>query len=544
MVAALSLFAARGAFAQPADDFSPRLTADPRNPPRFQRQIRAPAGEATRFRLAQSDRDAGPPSARQEKPPVSGAAVSGFDSTNARRKRSRRTAVNRSAQLSAAQIATARAIAREAQQLYRREAVPQQPGVVPPAPLAVPIHRRPRSDDDPFAPVGVRAGSFTLNPAVELLGGYDTNPLRRSSPRPSASSLIVSPELLVRSDWKRHALNAEIRGSMIWYNRDFDALSSGPTGLADSGIPRSLDRPSLDAKTNGRFDTHAGSHADVEGRFTLGTDNPGSPNISAGLARLPIYTRAGVTLGYTQNFNRLDVTLKGGFDRISYQSSELTDGTRSSNADRDYDQFSGALRTSYEFHPGVKPFAEVAVDRREHYLVFDRSGIRRDSTGVSGRVGTTFELSRKLTGEISGGYLNRGYRDPTLPDINGLIADASLIWTATALTTVTLAAKSTSDESIVADVSGLLRRDFSLQVDHVFRRWLVGTFRTGMGIDTYQASVASREDQRFFVAAALVYKLSREFQLKGEVRQDWLTSNQSGVDYSATSFLAGVRWQH
>ena len=63
------------------------------------------------------------------------------------------------------------------------------------------------------------------------------------------------------------------------------------------------------------------SHADAEGRFTVGTDNPGSPNISAGLAQLPIYTRIGGSLGYTQNFNRFDVTLKGGVDRISYQDS-------------------------------------------------------------------------------------------------------------------------------------------------------------------------------------------------------------------------------
>ena len=155
----------------------------------------------------------------------------------------------------------------------------------------------------------------------------------------------------------------------------------GPPASPIPAFPASLDRPSLDAKVNGRLDTYGKSHADAEARFTLGTDNPGSPNIAAGLARLPIYTRGGGSLGYTQNFNRLDVTLKGGLDRISYQPSILTDGTTASNADRDYDQYSGSSRGSYELLPGVKPFAEFALDQRAHDLALDRNGVGRDSDG-------------------------------------------------------------------------------------------------------------------------------------------------------------------
>jgi hypothetical protein len=32
--------------------------------------------------------------------------------------------------------------------------------------------------DDPYAPLGVHAGSFLLYPAIEVIGGYDTNPSR------------------------------------------------------------------------------------------------------------------------------------------------------------------------------------------------------------------------------------------------------------------------------------------------------------------------------------------------------------------------------
>jgi hypothetical protein len=364
---------------------------------------------------------------------------------------------------------------------------------------------------------------------------------------------LVNPELAVRSNWQRHALNADLRGSYIWYSRTWEDIITGSaevdcgcgstTSVAVSGLPQTLDRPAMESRVYGRLDTHELSHMDAEARFSLGTDNPGSPNVTAGLVRLPIYTRVGGSLGYTQNYNRFDLTLKGGADRVYYQPSQLTDGTTSSNDDREYHQITLALRGSYDFSPGGRPFAEVSGDTRRHELMYDRNGIRRDSDAIVARAGSTFEMSRIMTGEISAGWLTRKYKDPSLEDLNGPVFDASLIWLPTALTTVTLTGRSGTDESIVAAVSGVLRRDVAVQVDHSFRRWLIGTFRTGMGFDTYASFTTPREDERFFVSAALVYKLSREFQVRGELRRDWLKSSIPSADYEASAALIGVKWQ-
>jgi len=252
--------------------------------------------------------------------------------------------------------------------------------------------------------------------------------------------------------------------------------------------------------------------------------------------------RVGGSLGYTQNFNRFDATLKGGADTIRYQESQLTDGTTSSNEDRDYHQYALSLRGSYDLTPGVKPFAEVSGDTRRHELPVDRNGIRRDSDAWTARAGSTFEFSRILTGEASAGWLVRKYKDPSLEDLSGLVFDASLIWLPTALTTVTLTARSASDESVVAAVSGLLRRDVAVQVDHAYRRWLIGTFRIGTGFDDYASFTTPREDDRYYVSGALVYKLSREFQIRGELRRDWLKSSIPSADYQANTALIGAKW--
>jgi hypothetical protein len=154
-------------------------------------------------------------------------------------------------------------------------------------------------------------------------------------------------------------------------------------------------------------------------------------------------------------------------------------------------------------------------------------------------VGTTFEFSHKLVGEISGGYLTRDYEEPTLQSLKGVIFDASLIWRANALTTVSLAAKSTADEVIVAGVSGVLRRDFALQVDHAFRRWLIATAKLAYGSDDYIGSL--RKDDRYALSMGLAYKLTRTAQIKGELRHDWLRSSIPTADYTATAVLVGFR---
>ena len=383
-----------------------------------------------------------------------------------------------------------------------------------------------RLEPDPFAPIGVRVGNFILRPAVELTTGYDNNPSR--APQGGGSWLFfVAPELLVNSDWTRHELRGELKGTYYTY----PTYNSAP----------SLNRPFVDNKVFGRVDVTRDTKIIGEGRFLLSTDNPGSPNLQAGLARFPIYTQLGATLGYVQAFNRFEFTVKSTVDRTVYQQSFLQDGTTSPNDDRDFNQYGGSLRGSFEMTPGLRPFVEAGADSRHHDLSFDRSGLMRDSIGIVAKAGTTFELSRILVGEFAVGYLNRRYKDPTLPDLGGLTVDGSLTWFATPLTTFKLTAATRVDESILEGVSGSLTRDFGLQIDHALRRWLIGTAKVGYGIDDYVGS--PRIDQRFTTSLALLYKLTREVQLKGELRREWLRSNIPGNDYNAEIILFGVRLQ-
>lgn len=411
-------------------------------------------------------------------------------------------------------------------------APPDATGVVPPTdavtlptPVVAPPRPRPvPPDDDPFGPTGIHAGTFFLRPALEVMTGYDTNPSRSVTNPKASSEFLVAPELLGHSDWERHQLNVAIRGSYNYYPE-----------------VRLGDRPNLDARADGRIDVTKDTLIDVQGRYILSTDYPGSPNIAADFARLPIYTDVGATLGVGQRFNRLDIALKGTVDRIDWQDSQLTNGVQQSNADRNYNQYAGILRGSYEITPGVKPFAEVDVDTRVHDLKLDRTGADRDSDGVAMKIGTAFEFTRTLTGEISVGYLERFYQDPNLINVRAPLIDASLIWAASALTNIKFVSATSVNESVLTDVSGVLVHSNGIEVSHALRRWLIATAKFGYEIDDYIGSL--RQDHHYIASVSMTYKLNRDLWLKGELREDWLSSNIPNSNYAATIALVGLRLQ-
>lgn len=516
------------------DPLTPRSAL--RNAPAFKPTGQAPLG----------------PSTRGFTPIPSGAGRTGFDSTNARKKnaatRPAKKSVARSATTPAAEARAsdaaiaAPAAAESAPSQYQKPIPPlaeqAMAARVPVTPVGVqpaPITKRKKlaAEGDPYEPLGLRLGTFDVFPAVEAYGGYDSNPGARSSG--SGSALVtVAPELRAQSNWVRHELKADLRGSYTWYRDD---------------LTPSVSRPQATGSVDGRIDVTRDTRIDLGGRLLVGTDYPNSPNVQAGLSRLPIFTTFGGVAGIAHRFNRLEVGVKGTVDRTVWQSSSLVDGTTADNNDRNLNQYGGTLRAGYELRPGVTPYVEAGYDTRVHDLTTDYFGYQRDSRAWLGRVGTTFELSRLLTGDVSIGYTKRSYQDTRLTDVKGLLFDASLLWSATSLTNVKLTGKSSVGESTVPGISGVLYRDVGLQVDHALRRWLIATVKFGFGFDLYQGSAAAfgidsdRQDQRYALGFGLTYKLSRELWLKGEVRREWLRSNVTGYNYDANVFLLGLRLQ-
>jgi hypothetical protein len=400
-----------------------------------------------------------------------------------------------------------------------------------------PVRKRLVVDTDPFGAVGDYVGGFLVKSAVELSTGYDTNPGRLAVPQGSPF-YVVAPEFLAVSDWQRHAVVADLRGSFTGYG---NSLTPNADGTALSA-PLDISRPNFIGHVDGRLDVSQDTRLLAQGRLLVSTDNPGTPNVQAGLMRYPVFATFGGTFGVDQTFNRLQLSGGATIDRTAYQWSQLTDGTSLSNDDRNYNQYGGIGRVSYDMMPGLKPFVEVEGDRRVHDQPLDRNLYARDSSGGYVKGGTSFEFSRLLTGDIAVGYAMRDYVDPRLSRLQGFLTTASLVWTATPLTTAKFLFDTQLAETTLAGSSGTLVHTYTFEVDHDFRRWLTGIGRFTYGTYDYQGT--SRLDKTYSISGDLIYKLTRSIWLKGTLRGDWLESSVIGSSSNSKVVMLGVRVQN
>lgn len=488
-------------------------------------------------------------------PAANGASVSGYDSLNRTRKKAKfypgqakpkppAGPGSRAPTVTGAPASNNYNITPNPNLPPRLSVPPSQSANKAPVPPAVagtvvgqPLRKRLKIDDDPFGAVGDYAGSFLIKSAVELSGGYDTNPRRTFVPKGSPF-YVVAPEFLAVSDWERHALVADLRGSYTGYGNTFPP----PTDGTISSAPVNADRPDFTGHVDGRLDVSRDTHLLGQARLRVSTDNPGSPNIQAGLAKYPINTTVGGSIGVDQTFNRLQLSAAAAADRTSYTESRLTDGSSTTNDDRNFNQFGGAGRVSYDLLPGLKPFGEIQGDSRVHDVRFDRSGFQRDSSGGSVKAGTSFEFSRLLTGEIAVGYAARDYVDTRLNRLEGLLTSSSLIWAVTPLTTAKFNSNTSIDETTLAGVSGVMTHTYTVEVNHDFRRWLTAIGKFTYGTLDYQGD--NRRDKTYSVSGDLIHKMNRNFWVKGTLRRDWLDSNITGNSTASTVVMLGVRLQH
>ncbi|KMO38972.1 hypothetical protein VQ03_16300 [Methylobacterium tarhaniae] len=387
---------------------------------------------------------------------------------------------------------------------------------------AAPLLRRRTIDPlDPYAPLGIRVGSLTLFPALQQSVGYDSNP-DRSIYRRGSLALRSQGELRVESDWSSHSLAGELRGGYFSYPDN-----------------RNANRPDGDGAMRLRLDVARDTKVDVEGRYAISTQRAGSPDLNVQVRDRPLVAAYGGTVGVTQAFNRLQVTVAGLVDRQTFENAQLTDGTVLRQDDRNANQFGLRLRTGYEIRPGFTPFVDTLLDTRVHDFAVDQFGLRRDSDGITVRAGSSFEFSRLLTGEVSGGYLARRYADSRLRDITGPVIDGSVTWAATALTSVRLGASTGVIETIVPGASGILTRTAVAELTHDLRRNLRLTLTGTLISNDYQGT--SIREQGYSAGVKLDYRLNRWLGVRASYARELLSSTAVGSSYHSDTYLLGVR---
>ncbi len=392
---------------------------------------------------------------------------------------------------------------------------------LPPPP---PPRRAPPSVTDPYAPLGLRMGTLLVNPSAEAGIGYDTNPERRAGAKKGSAFARAEGGLALRSDWAVHELTADIRGG---YNRYFT-------------LPNA-DRPDGSGRVGLRLDAAKDTAFDLELRGRIDSQTPGSANLTGQAQGRPLIYQYGGSAGVTQRFNRFALSARASVDRTDYADAKLGDGLTLSQKDRNLTQYGVRLRAGYEVTPGLVPFAEVLLDTRKYDLKADSTGFRRDSDGLQLRAGTSIELTRTLTGEVSAGYGLRRYEDQRLSDLRAPVVEAVLTWAMSPLTTLKLRGATEFEETTIAGSSGAITRRLSAELSHAFLRNLTATATASYGRSDFQG--VARQDDTVRAGLGLEYALTRNLVLRGSFNHERTTSNVAGNNINGNIWLFGVRGQ-
>ena len=387
--------------------------------------------------------------------------------------------------------------------------------------------RLPTDPADPaYAPLGLRIGTFTVLPAFTQWVGYDTNP-DQTVPRAQKGSAALRSEgeVAFRSDWSSSALSGELRGGYTEYPDNQEA--SRPNG---SGVTRL------------RVDMNRDTRLEFEGRFLVDTQRFGSPDLQAQGIRAPgrpLFATYGGTAGVVENFNRLELSLRGTIDRQVFEDVRLSDGSTLIQSDRNANQYALRLRAAYEISPSITPFVETVLDTRVYDTPVDQFGIRRDSDGIGFTAGARFLISNTLSGEISAGLQHREYVDRSLLPITAPLVSTALIWAASPLTTVRFTQATGVIETSVVGSSGATTDIAALEIQHDLLRNLSITIGGGYLSNDYQGVRIKETGYSALVRAD--YRFNRWLTLRGSYIYQTLTSTDPNGSYDDHIFLMGVR---
>lgn len=409
---------------------------------------------------------------------------------------------------------------------------------------AGPVQARAVSDETaPYAPLGLRVGTFDVTTTLDLGATYLRTTTAFNDPGPPAGVRETTSEgtfgeaaLSVRagSDWARHALDLGFDGRLP-FRISGDEDQSASFG-ADAALRLDIDRDTV---------------LTASGGYSYTQDDPGSAAVfeaidpirfpGVGTANEPVVQTFDGALTLSRQAGNLRGLAEINGLRQTVGDARLSNGTTIPQDDLDYTRYGGRLRGGYAISPVLTPFVEVEVSRRVMDERPDTSGLDRNALRYALRLGTAFDRGEKLSGEVAIGYVREDIADAALADIAGLSVNADLRWSPRRETDVRFGLATVTTTSSAADTSGSLIYAANLGVQHRARANLELNGEVSV---QYEDVVGPDEDT--VTAAGLVgatYWFNRFMGLTGRVGHERTFSDDPAEETRSSNVFVGVRLQ-
>lgn len=324
------------------------------------------------------------------------------------------------------------------------------------------VLEHPRPD---YTPLPIRVGSFNVSPSVEEGIGASDNVYQTNTAKQGDGYAFLKPSIAAASDWDVHALEFSAVGNFKRYFDEtrrnlslFGLKAAGRLNFADGitvfGEARfnreyeSAQTGAIILPTTGAFSTYDRAYFSARAERQMGQ------------------SRLTVAYDHTSlDFKPLKSTAVGTIDQ--------------STRNRVINRVTG--RFEYAFTPSVALYGQASYENTDYSVPIVALGGNRDSEGARILGGVSFDLAGFLRGKIGVGYALRDYKLAIFDRVSGFSADAKLEYFPSALTTVTLSASRTIEDTAIGSTSSYYDTRTGVKVDHELLRNLLlhGQFEIG-----------------------------------------------------------------
>jgi hypothetical protein len=386
-----------------------------------------------------------------------------------------------------------------------------------------------------YDPLGVRMGSFVLFPELTVQEQYESNIFFTDDNEEDDFITRVMPGATLRSDWNNHQLQLETGADLGFYkdntDEDFQDYFLGASGRVD--IKRSTQ---LRLRTRYRR-AHESRESPDDADAVAGARVADEPT------ELDLYS-AGASLRH--DFGRLNGTVGGSFNRVSFQDPDAISGGSIVEHDRDRNIYEGTLRVGYEIQPTYEAFVLGSYNVRDYDGLETGTGIDRDSEGYGIAVGMEVDFGGIVFGDFFAGYRDQSYDDSNLDDFNGFGGGADITWNVTGLTTITGSLLGDLRETTATQggdtASGRLVGTAEISVDHELRRNIILGANINASRDDYEG--INRTDWIYGAAADATYLINRYLRAGVEYEFRERDGESSTDDFTQHVFLIRLGLQY
>jgi hypothetical protein len=368
--------------------------------------------------------------------------------------------------------------------------------------------------------LGMTVGSMRLNTSIGVMGRYTDNQFYRQNNRQSDITLMLRPDINLRSNWSRHSF--ELRA-----NGDFEFNEKYTTEDADN----------MSVSARGRIDISKDTNLTLGSSWRDWQEDRGAPDDQDGFKPTQ-YDETLANAVVRHRFGRFTLAVGGSYSRRNYKDNVRFDGALIENDDRDRDIFRLDGRLRYKVQDGLELFVQATRNWRR----FDEplnDGFQRNSQGIDVSGGIDLQLSNTVFGYFYVGYVDQNYLDPRFAEVNAVLFGGDIDWNVTPLTTINLRADRDLMDTVTFGSPGYLSDRVRLTIDHELRRNIIVTLEGMIGQNDFRQS--PRDETVYNFGVRVEWQWNRHLALNVGYQHFGKDTSFAGVnEYKINQVTLGV----